>query len=213
MAEKDKMDDTLESKEELIQENETDTSKEENEKDAEVLEDIEFEKNNEEDEAEALEKQLAQLKEDNSKLKSDLFKATNEFEALKDRLLRTNAEYDNFRKRTAKEKEEIYNDACAEVIAAVLPVLDSLERAATVESSLEDLKKGIEMTVRQFNNAFEKLKVEEIPSEGEFDPNLHNAVMHIEDENFGKNSIAEVFQKGYKKDEKIIRYSMVKVAN
>ena len=133
--------------------------------------------------------------------------------AFKDKLLRTTAEYENFRKRTAKEKEGIYTDACADVLKEILPVLDNLERAISVEGSGEDIKKGIEMTVRQFNDAFVKLEVEEIATEGEFDPNFHNAVMHVEDENFGNNEIVEVFQKGYKKGNKVLRHSMVKVAN
>jgi len=128
-------------------------------------------------------------------------------------LLRTNAEYENFRKRTAKEKEGIYTDACEDVLKNMFPVLDNLERAITVEGSNEDIKKGIEMTIRQFKDSLGKLQVEEISTEGDFDPNYHNAVMHIDDETFGKNQVVEVFQKGYKKGDKVLRYSMVKVAN
>ena len=90
---------------------------------------------------------------------------------------------------------------------------DNLERAIAAEGSYEDLKKGIEMTVKGLNSAFEKLGVEEIDATGEFDPNLHQAVMHVEDENFDKNQIAEVFMKGYKRGDKVIRYTVVKVAN
>jgi len=133
--------------------------------------------------------------------------------AIKDKLVRIMAEYDNFRKRTAKEKDNIYFDACKDILKEVLPVLDNLERAVKIEGNAEDLKKGVEMTMKQFNNALSKLNVEEIPCEGEFDPNLHNAVMHIEDDKYDKNSIVEVLQKGYKREDKIIRYSMVKVAN
>ncbi|MHC6179117.1 nucleotide exchange factor GrpE [Clostridium sp. JNZ X4-2] len=154
-----------------------------------------------------------ELKKENFKLKDENNKIMNEIKALKDRLSRTKAEYDNFRKRTSKEKEGIYSDACKDILKEVLPVLDNLERAVKVEGNTEDLKKGVEMTVKQFNTALEKLNVEEIPSEGEFDPNVHNAVMHIQDDSYDKNSIVEVFQKGYKRDDKIIRYSMVKVAN
>lgn len=146
------------------------------------------------------------LKEENKKLQEEL-------DSLKDRLLRTVAEYDNYRKRSIKEKENIYTDACEDVLKDMLPVLDNLERALVVDGSAEDLKKGIEMTVKQFNNSLEKLGVEEVDASGEFDPNLHNAVMHAEDENLGKNQIAEVFQKGYKKGSKVLRYSMVKVVN
>ena len=147
------------------------------------------------------------------KSKEEVKKLTNEIEALKDRLLRQTAEYENFRKRTAKEKEGIYTDACADVIKELLPVADNLERAIAAEGSFEDLKKGIEMTMKGLDSAFEKLGVEEIDASGEFDPNMHQAVMHIEDENFDKNDVAEVFMKGYKRGDKVIRHSVVKVAN
>lgn len=165
-------------------------------------EDIAFENNDKENELDIMRK----LKDDNKKL-------NNEIEALKERLLRLTAEYDNYRKRTAKEKEGIYTDACTDVLKEMIPVLDNLERAVSVEGSVEDIKKGIEMTIKGFKTSFEKLGVEEIDATGEFDPNYHQAVMHIEDENFGANSIAEVFQKGYKRGDKIIRYTVVKVAN
>lgn len=145
--------------------------------------------------------------------KDQIQKLTNEVEALKERLLRVTAEYENYRKRTVKEKEGIYTDACADVIKEVLPVIDNLERAVQADGSVEDLKKGIEMTIKGLEGSFEKLGVEEIDASGEFDPNLHQAVMHIEDENFDKNSITEVFMKGYKRGDKVIRHSVVKVAN
>lgn len=153
------------------------------------------------------------VKEENQKLLDENNKIKNENEALKDRLSRLNAEYDNFRKRTSKEKEGIYTDACEDVLKEMLPVLDNLERAISVEGSAEDIKKGIEITIKQFGSALEKLSVEEISNEGEFDPNFHNAVMHIEDDQYGKNQVVEVFQKGYKRGDKVLRYSMVKVAN
>ncbi|WP_066896700.1 nucleotide exchange factor GrpE [Clostridium nigeriense] len=165
-------------------------------------EDIAFENNDKENELNSMRK----LKDENKKL-------TNEVEALKERLVRLTAEYENYRKRTAKEKEGIYTDACTDVLKEMIPVLDNLERAVAVDGSAEDIKTGIEMTIKGFKNSFEKLGVEEIDATGEFDPNYHQAVMHIEDENFGTNSIAEVFQKGYKRGEKIIRYTVVKVAN
>ena len=146
------------------------------------------------------------LKEENEKLKEEL-------DGAKDRLLRLTAEYDNYRKRTVKEKEGIYSDAYVDVLKEIIPIIDNLERAIAADGSLEDLKKGIEMTMKGCQDSFAKLGVQEIDTTGEFDPNLHNAVMHIEDENLGKNVIAEVFQKGYKKDDKIIRHTMVKVAN
>ena len=147
------------------------------------------------------------------KLKDENKKLNNELDALKDRLLRLTAEYDNYRKRTSKEKEGIYTDACTDVLKEMIPVLDNLERAVSVDGSVDDIKKGIEMTIKGFKTSFEKLGVEEIDSTGEFDPNYHQAVMHIQDENLKPNSIAEVFQKGYKKGDKIIRYPVVKVAN
>ena len=147
------------------------------------------------------------------KLKDENKKPNNEAEALKERLLRITAEYDNYRKRTSKEKEGIYTDACTDVLKEMIPVLDNLERAISVEGNVEDIKKGIEMTIKGFKTSFEKLGVEEIDASGEFDPNYHQAVMHIQDENLGANSIAEVFQKGYKRGDKVIRYTVVKVAN
>lgn len=164
---------------------------------------------NEETKEESKDDELDMLR----KSKDQIQKLTNEVEALKDRLLRVTAEYENFRKRTAKEKEGIYTDACADVIKEVLPVIDNLERAVAADGSVEDLKKGIEMTIKGLEGSFGKLGVEEIDASGEFDPNLHQAVMHIEDENFEKNSVAEVFMKGYKRGDKVIRHSVVKVAN
>jgi len=149
---------------------------------------------------------VKQQKEENKKLQEEL-------DMIKDRLLRLTAEYDNYRKRTAKEKEGIYSDAYVDVLKEIIPIVDNLERAVAADGSIEDLKKGIEMTVKGCQDSFTKLGVEEIDTSGEFDPNVHNAVMHIEDENLGKNVIAEVFQKGYKKEDKIIRHTMVKVAN
>lgn len=182
--------------------------------------DLETEIDEEEDEVENVEEDEVseinleeELKSENIKLKSENEKIHNEFKTLQDRLSRTAAEYDNFRKRTAKEKEPIYSDACKDILKEILPVLDNLERAVEVEGNIDDLKKGVEMTIKQFKTAFEKLNVEEISTEGEFDPNIHNAVMHIEDDKYDKNSIVEVFQKGYKREDKVIRYSMVKVAN
>lgn len=158
---------------------------------------------------ESNEDELEMLRKNKDKVK----KLTNEVEALKDRLLRVTAEYENFRKRTAKEKEGIYTEACVDVLKEIIPVVDNLERAMIAEGSVEDIKKGIEMTMKGLQGSFEKLGVEEIDTSKEFDPNLHQAVMHVEDENFDKNSVAEVFMKGYKRGEKVIRHSVVKVAN
>ena len=146
------------------------------------------------------------------KLKDENKKLSNELDALKDRLLRLTAEYDNYRKRTAKEKEGIYTDACTDVLKELLPVADNLERALAVDGNVEDLKKGVEMTIKGFVNSLEKLGVEEIDTTNGFDPNLHQAISVVEDENLNTNDVAQVYQKGYKKGEKVIRYSMVTVA-
>ena len=131
-----------------------------------------------------------------------------------DKYLRLAAEYENYRRRTAKEKEAIWADAKGDAAAAFLPVYDNLERALKQETADEAYKKGVEMTMNQLKEVFSKLGIAEIPALGEpFDPNLHNAVMHVEDENLGENVVAEVFQAGFMCGEKVIRFSMVKVAN
>ena len=144
-----------------------------------------------------------------------------ELEALKnqtaqqeDKYLRLAAEYDNYRKRTAKEKESLWTDVKAETAAAFLPVYDNLERALKQTTADEAYKKGVEMTMTQLKEVLSKLGITEIPALGQpFDPNLHNAVMHIEDESLGENTVAEVFQAGFQCGEKVIRFAMVKVAN
>ena len=133
----------------------------------------------------------------------------------KDKYLRMLAEYDNFRRRTAKEKETIYGDATADTIKGLLPVVDTLERAAaglTPEDAESPLGKGITMTLKSATDALSKLGVEEVPTDV-FNPDIHNAVMHIEDETLGEGAIVAVFQKGYRKGDHIIRYAMVQVAN
>ena len=132
----------------------------------------------------------------------------------KDQFLRLAAEYDNYRKRTAKEKENLWTDAKADTVQAFLPVYDNLERALKQETADEAYKKGVEMTMNQLKEVFAKLGVTEIDAQGKpFDPNLHNAVMHIEDENLGENIVAQVFQAGFMLGEKVIRFAMVQVAN
>lgn len=146
------------------------------------------------------------------KLKDENKKLSNELDALKERLLRLTAEYDNYRKRTAKEKEGIYTEACTDVLKEILPVADNLERALAVDGNVEDLKKGVEMTIKGLLNSLEKLGVEEIDTTNGFDPNVHQAISVVEDANLNSNDVAQVYQKGYKKGEKVIRYSMVTVA-
>lgn len=131
-----------------------------------------------------------------------------------EQLLRLAAEYDNFRRRSQKEKESIWTDVKAETALAFLPVYDNLERALKMESTDPAYAKGVEMTMTGLKEVLSKLGIEEIPSLGEtFDPNLHNAVMHTEDDTVGENTIVEVFQTGFRSGEKIIRFAMVKVAN
>ena len=128
--------------------------------------------------------------------------------------LRLAAEYDNFRKRSQKEKEGLYQGAKSDAVAAFLPVYDNLERALKQETADEAYKKGVEMTMTGLKDILSKLGVEEIPALGQpFDPALHNAVMHVEDENAGENTVVEVFQSGFRLGDKVIRFAMVKVAN
>ena len=133
----------------------------------------------------------------------------------KEKYLRMLAEYDNFRRRTAKEKETIYTDAATDTIKEILPVVDTLERAAaglSPEDAESPLGKGITMTLKAAEDALAKMGVEPVPTEV-FDPTLHNAVMHVEDDTRGEGEIVAVFQRGYRKGDHIIRYAMVQVAN
>ena len=135
--------------------------------------------------------------------------------AQKDTFLRTAAEYDNYRKRTSREKESAYSDATADAVKEFLGVEDNLERAlAQKECSAEDLRKGVEMTEKQMRDALKKLGVSEMEADGKtFDPMLHSAVAHIEDEKLGENIVAQVFQKGYLLNGKVIRHAIVQTAN
>lgn len=162
-------------------------------------------------------KKLKKAEAEIAELQKSLEKKTAELAEENDKYLRLFAEYDNFRKRSAKEREGIYTDACFEVLTQILPILDNLERAAqfnTGEEAESPMGKGLEMTLKSFMETLAKLGVTEIEAQGKhFDPNVHNAVMHVDDENFGENEIVEVFMKGYAKGDKVLRYSMVKVAN
>ena len=131
----------------------------------------------------------------------------------KDLLLRTAAEYENFRRRSQKERENVYADAYAEALGEVMPMVDNLERALQCGEG-EQLHKGLEMVMNQFQEMLKKLGIETFGEKGDtFDPNIHHAIMHEDNENLPENSIVEVFQRGYKKGERIIRCAMVKVAN
>ena len=131
-----------------------------------------------------------------------------------DKYLRLLAEYDNYRKRSAKERDNIYTDVRVDTVTKFLPVFDNLERALAVETTDEAFRKGVEMTFNQLKEVMTKLGVEEIEAVGKnFDPAFHNAVMHIQDESLGENIVVEEFQKGFRIGDKVIRFSMVKVAN
>ena len=136
------------------------------------------------------------------------------YNAERDAHLRIAAEYDNFRKRTIKEKEASYGNGKADAVAKMLPVYDNLERALNQPTEDAAYKKGVEMTMNELTKIFTSLGVEIFGNVGdEFDPNLHNAVMHIDSEELGENVIAQVFQKGFKIGEKVVRFAMVQVAN
>ncbi len=134
--------------------------------------------------------------------------------ALNDKYLRICAEYDNFRRRSQKEKDNLYSEIRANAVQQFLPVYDNLERALKQGTEDEAYRKGVEMIMTQFNATLEKLGVKKIESLGKtFDPKLHNAVMHVDDESLGENTIVEVFQEGFTVNDKVIRFAMVKVAN
>lgn len=165
-------------------------------------------------------KAKAEEVEDKSKKKKDKYaeeleKVKKELTSEKDKYLRLFAEYDNFRKRSQKERENIYADVRADALIKFLPVYDNLERALKQETADEAYSKGVEMTLNQFREIMEKLGVTEIEAAAgtAFDPMVHNAVMHVEDESLGEGVIAEEFQKGFRLGDKVLRCSIVKVAN
>jgi len=141
--------------------------------------------------------------------------AVKQLETSKDQFLRLSAEYDNYRKRTTKEKENIYQDAKADTIKEFLAVYDNLERAAAAEGGEDSPhKKGLDLIFNQFKELLKKLGVEEIEAKGQpFNPETMNAVMHIDDEAYGENEVAQVFQAGFRMGDKVIRYAIVQVAN
>ena len=161
-----------------------------------------------------------QLREENRKLTAknkelgdSIEKMRKEHDELQDKYLRVCAEYDNFRKRTQKERDGIFTDAYSDALKEILPIFDNLERAA-LYTEPDKLTEGLSLIWKSAKDTLTKLGVEEFGAVGEkFDPTIHNAVMHIDDESVGEDEIIEVFQKGYKRGEKIIRHAMVKVAN
>jgi len=161
-------------------------------------------------------KKLKKAEEQIAELTEKLAKAEAAVADAEDKYMRLYAEYDNFRRRSQKEKEGTYADAYIDALTQILPILDNLERAASFsqEDSEDPLAKGLELTLKSFVETMEKMGVKEIEALGEkFDPNVHNAVMHVEDESLGENEVVEVFMKGYIRGDKVLRHSMVKVAN
>ena len=147
------------------------------------------------------------------KLKEELEALKAELAEANDKHLRMAAEYDNFRRRSREEKDGIYASALSDAVSELLPIIDNLERAAGFDDG-EKVKEGLVMISNSVTSALDKLGVEAFGAIGDtFDPNLHNAVLHVEDESLGDGEIVEVFQKGYKKGKSIIRFAMVKVAN
>ena len=141
--------------------------------------------------------------------------AAKQLESVKDQFVRLTAEYDNYRKRTAKEKDSLYQDAKADTIKEFLAVYDNLERAVSTEGDEDSPhKKGLEMIFHQYQEILKKLGVTEMEAQGQpFDPEKHNAVMHIDDENYGENVVSQVFQAGFMLGDKVLRYAIVQVAN
>ncbi len=136
-----------------------------------------------------------------------------ELAARDEKYLRLLAEYDNYKKRTVKERDAIELSAKAMTMSAILPLADNIERAVNSKGDVESIKTGIEMALKMFIDELTKQGLEEIPTDIPFNPELHNAVMHVEDESYGEGEIVQVFQKGYRLKDKVIRYAMVKVAN
>ena len=188
-----------------------DTEEIKTEEAAEAAENVEQEAQTEQEEktSRSEKKKLKKAEEALAELEGKLAEAS-------DKYMRLYAEYDNFRRRSQKEKEAAYTDAYIDALTQILPILDNLERAAAFspEDAESPLAKGLEMTLKSFVETMEKMGVHEIPALGEaFDPNVHNAVMHVEDEQAGESEVVEVFMKGYARGDKVLRHSMVKVAN
>ncbi len=153
-------------------------------------------------------------KQERTPAKTELEKLQDDYAALNDKYLRLMAEYDNFRKRSQRERDAVYPEATAAAATAFLAVADNFERALAAECADAEYKRGTELTYQSLVDAFLKLKVEKFGDPGDaFDPNQHNAVMHVEDDGLEAQTVAEVFQKGYRLGDRIIRHAMVKVAN
>lgn len=196
-------------------------SAEELEKDGQtVVEDAELNPDTDAEQCDEAESEKSSCKEKDKKktkkLEAELEALRAELASEQDKYTRLYAEYDNFRKRSAKERESVYGDAYCDALTQLLPVLDNMERAAqfTADDADSPMAKGLELTLKSLVETMNKMGIYEIEALGkEFDPNLHNAVMHVEDETVGENVVVEVFMKGYAKGDKVLRYAMVKVAN
>lgn len=203
-------------------ENENKTAKTQNESDAAVSDeeikeeakaDASHDHDHDHDHEHEKGKKCKKLEADIEKLKKELEDEKKASEESNKKYLTMLAEYDNFRRRSAKEKEGAYSDAYIDVLEKILPVLDNLERAAAYKDG-ESVLHGLELTLKSFNEVLSKLGIKEIDAVGgKFDPNLHNAVMHVEDDEHGEGEVVEVLQKGYMCGDKVLRYAMVKVAN
>ncbi|MCM1054635.1 MAG: nucleotide exchange factor GrpE [Bacteroides sp.] len=191
------------------------TEKKKNDKERDIEKDIEKDMNEEEEseqteQAEEIENKAEEAPAD--PLEAELKKKNEEIEKLRDQLMRNMAEYDNYRKRTSRERIELEPEITAKTASEFLTVADSLERALSAECSDENFKKGVEMIYRSFMETLDKLGVEEIPSEGEFDPALHQAVQQVPaDGGQESGTIASTFQKGYRLGDRILRFAMVAV--
>lgn len=185
-----------------------DKKKKEEEKEKDIEEQEELKEENEAAEP------AAEAKEEENPLQAELDRKNEEIEKLKDQLMRNMAEYDNYRKRTSRERIELEPEITAKTVSEFLTVADSLERALSMECADENFKKGVEMIYQSFMDTLDKLGVEQIPSEGEFNPSMHQAVQQIPAEE-GQESgmIASTFQKGYKIGDRILRFAMVSVVS
>lgn len=166
------------------------------------------------EEVESQELSEKEEKRESARLRKALSEKEAELAEAKEKHLRMAAEYENYRKRSQKERDGIYTDAVSDVIGAILPIADNLERAAQYKEEPEKVAEGLGLVSRSLADLLSKFGVEPFGAAGEsFDPNLHNAIMHVEDQAYGDGEILEVFQRGYRKGDRIVRYAMVKVAN
>ena len=163
---------------------------------------------------EQVEEILKEQVEETAETPSETDSLKEQLSQLNEKYVRMLAEYDNFRKRSQKEKDAIYPRATADTVEKFLPIIDNFERAMSAPCADETFKKGMDMIFQSFMNTLKSLNVEMIGEAGEtFDPQLHNAVMHIEDDKYGENEIVMVLQKGYRIGDRVVRYAMVQVAN